>query len=40
LEAAGFVQRVRDSGDRRRWELRPLPDRQDEIAAQTARLRQ
>jgi DNA-binding MarR family transcriptional regulator len=33
LEAAGFVERVRDSADRRRWELRPLPDRQDEIAA-------
>jgi DNA-binding MarR family transcriptional regulator len=33
LEAAGFVERVRDSGDRRRWELRPLPGRQDEIAA-------
>jgi DNA-binding MarR family transcriptional regulator len=33
LEAARFVERVRDSGDRRRWELRPLPDRQDEIAA-------
>jgi DNA-binding MarR family transcriptional regulator len=31
LEAAGFVERVRDPGDRRRWELRPLPDRQDEV---------
>jgi DNA-binding MarR family transcriptional regulator len=33
LEAAGFVERVRDPADRRRWELRPKPDRQDEIAA-------
>lgn len=32
LEAAGLVERVRDPDDRRRWELRPLPDRQDEIA--------
>jgi DNA-binding MarR family transcriptional regulator len=33
LEAAGFVERVRDPDDRRRWELRPKPDRQNEIAA-------
>lgn len=33
LEAAGFVERVRDPGDRRRWELRPRADRQAEIAA-------
>jgi len=31
LEAAGFVERVRDPADRRRWELRPLPDRQQEV---------
>ncbi|MCK9896078.1 MarR family winged helix-turn-helix transcriptional regulator [Frankia sp. AgB32] len=33
LEAAGFVERVRDPHDRRRWELRPVPDRQRDIAA-------
>jgi DNA-binding MarR family transcriptional regulator len=33
LEAAGFVERVRDPQDRRRWELRPLPDRQREVMA-------
>jgi DNA-binding MarR family transcriptional regulator len=33
LETAGFVERVRDPNDRRRWELRPLPDRQLEVAA-------
>jgi DNA-binding MarR family transcriptional regulator len=33
LEAAGFVERVRDPKDRRRWELRPLPDRRLEVAA-------
>jgi DNA-binding MarR family transcriptional regulator len=33
LEAAGFVERVRDLADRRRWELRPKPDRRDEVAA-------
>lgn len=33
LEAAGFVERVRDPEDRRRWELRPLPARQAEISA-------
>jgi DNA-binding MarR family transcriptional regulator len=33
LEAAGLVERVRDPDDRRRWELRPLPGRQDEIVA-------
>lgn len=33
LESAGFVERVRDPDDRRRWELRPLPDRQAEIVA-------
>lgn len=32
LETAGFVERVRDPEDRRRWELRPLPGRQAEIA--------
>jgi DNA-binding MarR family transcriptional regulator len=38
LEAAGFVERVRDPDDRRRWELRPRADRQAEIAAQFAPL--
>jgi DNA-binding MarR family transcriptional regulator len=33
LEAAGFVERVRDVNDRRRWELRPRADRQEEVAA-------
>lgn len=33
LENAGFVERVRDPEDRRRWELRPLPTRQAEIVA-------
>jgi DNA-binding MarR family transcriptional regulator len=33
LEAAGFVERVRDRADRRRWELRPKPDCQHEIGA-------
>ncbi len=33
LEAAGFVERVRDPEDRRRWELRPIPDRQAEVGA-------
>jgi DNA-binding MarR family transcriptional regulator len=33
LEAAGFVERVRDPEDRRRWELRTLPNRQSEIVA-------
>jgi DNA-binding MarR family transcriptional regulator len=33
LEAAGFVERVRDPDDRRRWELRPVPNRQGDIAA-------
>lgn len=33
LEAAGFVDRVRDPTDRRRWELRPRADRQAEIEA-------
>ena len=33
LEAAGLVERVRDPDDRRRWELRPLARRQDEITA-------
>jgi|SRR5579875_97648 DNA-binding MarR family transcriptional regulator len=32
LEAAGFIERVRDPDDRRRWELRPLPARQAEVA--------
>jgi DNA-binding MarR family transcriptional regulator len=32
LEVAGFVERIRDRDDRRRWELRPLLARQDEIA--------
>jgi len=31
LEAAGFVERVRDPEDRRRWELRPVPGRQAEV---------
>jgi len=31
LEAAGFVERVRDPDDRRRWELRPIPGRQAEV---------
>jgi DNA-binding MarR family transcriptional regulator len=38
LEAAGFVERVRDPGDRRRWELRPIPERLREVAAQFAPL--
>ena len=33
LEAAGLVERVRDPEDRRRWELRPIPNRQQEIGA-------
>jgi DNA-binding MarR family transcriptional regulator len=33
LEAAGFVERVRDPADRRRWELRPTSARQDDITA-------
>ncbi len=32
LEAAGFVERVRSQTDRRRWQLRLLPDRQKEMA--------
>jgi DNA-binding MarR family transcriptional regulator len=32
LEAAGFVARVRDPADRRRWELRPVAARQEEVA--------
>jgi DNA-binding MarR family transcriptional regulator len=31
LEAAGFVERVRDPDDRRRWELRPIPGRQADV---------
>ncbi len=38
LEAAGFVERVRDPNDRRRWELRPRPDRLQDIATQFAPL--
>jgi DNA-binding MarR family transcriptional regulator len=33
LEVAGFIERVRDPDDRRRWELRPLPDRQGDVLA-------
>lgn len=33
LEAVGLVERVRDPVDRRRWELHPVPSRQDEVAA-------
>lgn len=33
LEAAGFVERVRDPDDRRRWELRPMAGRQAETTA-------
>lgn len=33
LEAAGFVERVRDPVDRRRWELRLLLGRQHELEA-------
>ncbi|MFT4288964.1 MarR family winged helix-turn-helix transcriptional regulator [Nocardioides sp.] len=33
LEAAGFVERVRDPDDRRRWELRPTTARQDDVLA-------
>ena len=33
LEGAGFVERVRDPHDRRRWELHPLPHREAEIAS-------
>lgn len=40
LESAGFVERVRDPNDRRRWELLPLPGRQDEIATLFAPLTQ
>ncbi|MFZ0091010.1 MAG: MarR family transcriptional regulator [Solirubrobacteraceae bacterium] len=40
LEAAGFVERVRDPNDRRRWELRPRPDRQHELATLFAPLGQ
>ncbi len=40
LEKAGLVQRVRDPHDRRRWELRPLPDRAAEIDALFAPLGQ
>jgi DNA-binding MarR family transcriptional regulator len=32
LEEAGFVERVRDPADRRRWELRPLAARQQDTA--------
>lgn len=38
LESAGFVERVRDPHDRRRWELRLIPARQAEITAQFAPL--
>jgi DNA-binding MarR family transcriptional regulator len=38
LETAGFVERVRDPGDRRRWELRPVPQRMREITASFAPL--
>lgn len=31
LEAQGFVERVRDPDDRRRWELRPVPGTRQEI---------
>lgn len=33
LETAGFVERVRDPVDRRRWELRPTTTRQSEVNA-------
>jgi DNA-binding MarR family transcriptional regulator len=33
LEAAGFIERVRDTKDRRRCELRLLPDRQNAVTA-------
>ncbi len=33
LETAGFVERIRDPNDRRRWELRPRGDRQAEITS-------
>ena len=33
LEAAGFVERVRDRSDRRRWLLRLVPDREDELTS-------
>jgi len=38
LESAGFVERVRDPADRRRWELRPVPERAGEVAAAFAPL--
>lgn len=38
LESAGFVERVRDPNDRRRWELRAIPRRLGEVAAQFAPL--
>ncbi len=40
LEAAGFVERVRDPADRRRWELRPTSGRQGDIAALFAPLQE
>ncbi len=33
LEAAGYVERVRDRKDRRRWQLRLLPGPQDQMTA-------
>lgn len=39
LEARGFVERVRDPDDRRRWELRPVPGTRQEILDLFAPLR-
>ena len=39
LEAQGFVERVRDPDDRRRWELRPVPGTRQEILDLFAPLR-
>lgn len=33
LEAAGFVERVRDTHDRRRWELHPIATREADVEA-------
>ncbi len=31
LEERGFLERVRDPSDRRRWELRPIADRREQV---------
>lgn len=40
LEAQGFVERVRDPQDRRRWELRPVPGTREQVLDLFAPLRQ